>query len=453
MKIHFPLLDPLRFGAALGVAIFHLMFWSWAWPSIGAAPGFERYVAAEVLFPSAARFTWFGWVGVEIFFVISGFVIANSAGNASQDNASGDKASGDKASGDAASGETASATGFLVSRALRLYPAVWVCATATLLVLLLFAGETASDFILPYVSAMLLIPKGLGGQWIDSVYWTLAAEMAFYGLVFCVLLTKKITLRHLAWGLTIYSGAFNAFALLVVSQVNPSDTLYLVVLMFRVPCAAWLLCHGCFFALGIWLFISAHRKWTVLERFAVAVTCLSGMAEIYCFSSFLRTNIPAIADQSPAVPIAVWAAAVSIIALVASRNRARAGIASLHATDRPRMPGYPRALSCFRTLGLITYPLYLTHNVIGAAMVRVLVEAGLDASLSVAASLGMLILLCWFICARIEPAIRRRLADLFAHAGLLPKTAQPSGLPTPPAGLGLPLPIRAKANAVGRPRQ
>src|SRR3978361_2127102 len=78
MKNHFPLLDPLRFGTALGVAVFHQMFWSWAWVSIGV-PGFERYVAADVLYPSAAPFTWFGWVGVEIFFVISGFDIPNSA--------------------------------------------------------------------------------------------------------------------------------------------------------------------------------------------------------------------------------------------------------------------------------------------------------------------------------------------------------------------------------------
>ena len=400
MKSYFSLLDPLRFGAALSVAVFHLTFWSWAWPSTGVAPGFEHYVAADVQLQSAAPFTWFGWVGVEIFFVISGFVIANSASNCS-------------------------AAEFLIGRALRLYPAVWVCATLTFIVLLLFADGSSSEFILPYVRAMLLIPKGINGQWIDCIYWTLAAEMAFYGLVFCTLLTKKVTLRHLAFGLTIYSGAFNAFSLLVLSGVIRSETLYFVVLMFRVPCATWLLSHGCFFALGIWLFISANRKLTDVEQLAVAVTCLSGCAEIFYFSSYLSLNIPTISGQSPFVPIVVWAAAVFLIALAANRSRVSSGEAS------PDAAGYLRT-RYLRTLGLITYPLYLTHNVIGSAIIRVLIDAGLDAYLAVAAGLGMLALVCWFISAKVEPAIRRLLRELFSNFERLPKTEPPRSLPSAP---------------------
>ena len=185
-------------SAALGgVAVFHLMFWSWACSSIGVPPGFEHYVAADVQFQAAAPFTWFGWVGVETFFVISGLVIANST-------------------------IKSSATEFLFGRALRLYPAVWVCSTLTFVVLLFFASGSASEFIIPYVRAMLLIPKGINSQWIDCIYWTLAAQMAFYGQVFCRLLTKQITVRHLAFGLTIYSGVFNALSLLVASCVTPT---------------------------------------------------------------------------------------------------------------------------------------------------------------------------------------------------------------------------------------
>jgi len=409
VKSHLPLLDPLRFGAALGVAIFHQMFWSWAWTSIGV-PGFERTVAADVLYPSAAPFTWFGWVGVEIFFVISGFVIANSACQSSPGT-------------------------FLLGRALRLYPAVWVCATATLLVLLLFGSGPASELILPYAHAMLMVPKGVTGQWLDEVYWTLAAETAFYGLVFCAMLTRKITLRHLAFGLTIYSAIFNAVALLVASYTTPSDLPYLVILMFRVPCAAFLLSHGCFFALGIWLFISANRELTALEQLAIAVTCLSGAAEIYVFASFFLESISAIADQSALVPIMVWAAAVLLIARAANRSRRSAAVASAEA------PAY------LRTLGLITYPLYLTHNVIGTAIIRALVEAGLDATTAVWLALGLLVLVCWFICAKIEPAVRSALVQALAQFGKLPRKQPASRLPVLARGLRLPLPVSVKVKA------
>jgi peptidoglycan/LPS O-acetylase OafA/YrhL len=423
MKNHFPLLDPLRFAAALGVAVFHLTFWSWAWPSTGVAPGFEHYVAADLQFQSAAPFTWFGWVGVEIFFVISGFVIANSAAKSS-------------------------AAEFLLGRTLRLYPAVWVCSTLTFIVLLVFASGSASEFVGPYLKAMLLIPKGLNGQWLDCIYWTLAAEMAFYGLVFCTLLTRKITLRHLAFGLTIWSALFNAFSLLVLSGVIRSEILYFVVLMFRVPCAAFLLSHGCFFALGIWLFTSAKRKLTAHEWLAVAVTVLSGFAEIYYFASYLLINIPVISDQSPFVPVAVWAASVLLIGVAADRSRRATATAS--STAARSMSAHYLRTGYLRTLGLITYPLYLIHNVVGSAIIRVLVDAGLDESVAVAAGLVLLVLVCWFICSKIEPAIRGQLARAFSDAGGFAKTEPASRLPIALPGLRRPVPVRVRVDVTPR---
>jgi peptidoglycan/LPS O-acetylase OafA/YrhL len=202
--------------------------------------------------------------------------------------------------------------------------------------------------------------------------------------------------------------------------------------------------HGCFFALGIWLFISANRKLTGLERVAVAVACLSGAAEIYFFASFFLTNIPAISDRSPLVPIMVWAASVVLIALAANRSRRSAGAASSNA------PAY------WRTLGLITYPLYLTHNVIGAAIVHALVDAGFDATLAVCLALSMLVLICWFICAKIEPAIRGALMQSIPYFRSLSRTKPLSRFPNTPLfpnslpGPRLPVPVRAKANFTGR---
>jgi hypothetical protein len=61
----------------------------------------------------------------------------------------------------------------------------------------------------------------------------------------------------------------------------------------------------------------------------------------------------------------------------------------------------------------------------------------------------MLVLVCWFICAKIEPAIRRWLKEIFSNLRRLPKAAPPSILPGLPPGLR-PLPVRVKANFTGR---
>jgi peptidoglycan/LPS O-acetylase OafA/YrhL len=151
--------------------------------------------------------------------------------------------------------------------------------------------------------------------------------------------------------------------------------------------------------------MSSKRELTIHEWLAVAVTVLSGFAEIYYFTSYILTNIPIISDQSPFVPVAVWAASVLLIAVAAHRSRRPAAAASAAAAGS-------MSAQYLRTLGLITYPLYLIHNVVGSAIIRLLVDAGLDQSVAVAAGLGLVVLISWFICAKVEPAIRGQLAKL-----------------------------------------
>jgi peptidoglycan/LPS O-acetylase OafA/YrhL len=374
MKSYYPWLDLLRFGSALSVAFFHQMFWSWA----GDVRGFDRFVFADAQFPSAVTFTWFGWVGVEVFFVISGFVIANSANNASP-------------------------VEFLVSRALRLYPAVWVCSSATLLVLLFFATGSFTEFVGPYVRSMLLIPRG---PWIDGVFWTLTAELSFYALVFVLLLSHRLTLLHLAWALTIYSGLFNAFQLFVTLEL-PASSLYWFLIWHRATAAILLSYHGCFFALGIWFWVASKRDLAVVEQLGLAIAFVAGTMEIFNFSSASVAHLAATSGQSPLVPVAVFAGAMCIVGVAARESRR---------STREIVP----AASYFRTLGLITYPLYLTHNTVGAAIARVLMAVGLDATLAVWAALGGLIALCWLFCSNFEPVLRALLKQLFSYFGLLP---------------------------------
>lgn len=95
-------LDILRFAAAGGVMLHH---YTGRWGVLEALNLSRRTPLSE------SPWLRSGWVGVEIFFVISGYVIAMSA-------------------------ENTTASDFIRRRALRLWPAALICSTITALLLL-----------------------------------------------------------------------------------------------------------------------------------------------------------------------------------------------------------------------------------------------------------------------------------------------------------------------------
>src|SRR4051812_28811563 len=93
-KCYYTELDMVRFCSALLVAFFHLGFSGWA---IQGSRGYEIYQGLFTI-PQTQYLGFSGWVGVQIFFVISGLVVAQSA-------------------------EGRSPADFLKGRIVRLYPA------------------------------------------------------------------------------------------------------------------------------------------------------------------------------------------------------------------------------------------------------------------------------------------------------------------------------------------
>jgi len=327
-------LDLIRFAAAFLVMLFHVAF-----------------QADHVLTSSA----WFGWVGVQIFFVLSGVVIANSA-------------------------EHRPAAGFLRGRILRLYPAVWICATVSLVV--------AGCPLAAYLRSLSLWPFE---TWVNGAYWTLGVEMVFYALIFVLLwrgwferlsgvLAGLAVVSAVYWGLRIAGVRYPAIASLMEPIKDSRITQLLLV-----P-------DGALFAAGGLIWLCIVRRTTLFRLAFLGLALLTGAAEIYATAFGRARDL----HQSALVPVVVWLVAVGLI------------IASFKvAIPQSRM---------IRWIGLTTYPLYLLHDDIGQAVLK--------ASGNLALALATAVVAAAIVTLFMEPLVRRLLAAALDRIGLIQSPRQ-----------------------------
>ncbi|HEX6468407.1 MAG TPA: acyltransferase [Streptosporangiaceae bacterium] len=152
-------LDLLRFLAAAAVLAYHYTGFS------GGGP-WPRSAREE--FPGVSHVTGFGYLGVDLFFMISGFVILMSAWGRGP-------------------GE------FGVSRLVRLMPAYWISVLLGAAIFAVFGlGNGRIGTVVPNLT---MLQGGLGVRNVDAVYWTLWVELHFYVLM-AVLAAVGVTYRN-----------------------------------------------------------------------------------------------------------------------------------------------------------------------------------------------------------------------------------------------------------------
>jgi peptidoglycan/LPS O-acetylase OafA/YrhL len=140
-------LDALRFVAALAVVLYHLTYSN----------------TVQAAFPEVDGVTRFGYMGVDLFFIISGFVILWSA-------------------------QGRSPVAFVIARFSRLYPIFWVALLTTSAVVWHDGVITMRQILLNAT----MIPSYFGAGFIDGAYWTLQVELNFYFLIFVLLVFGQI---------------------------------------------------------------------------------------------------------------------------------------------------------------------------------------------------------------------------------------------------------------------
>ncbi len=288
-------IDLLRFAAALGVVMYHMTYGP-------LFPGRGGSVAPEFV----QGFTRYGYLGVELFFMISGFVILWSAAGRSP-------------------------AAFAASRIARLGPSLWAGIAVTGAVLAV-SGRDLSVLSARTILANLVLVNGvLGLPYIDGVYWTLIPEIKFYLLVLLLIAFRQMG-RADYW-----LAAWLAGLAVCYLPFGPEWARSIVIFPY-----------GSYFVSGSLFYlmwrdgVSVHRATCAGIALALNILCVMQVGPTFMAD-----------DRSPAALASTAGIVVLFHALFAA--------IALHKAKLPLSAGW-------FTLGSLTYPLYLLHNQIGKAV-------------------------------------------------------------------------------------
>ncbi|NML67593.1 acyltransferase [Hymenobacter sp. RP-2-7] len=181
LPVRFYEIDLLRFLAALSVVFYHYTYRS-----------YHQGNFSPVNYPALGPITKYGFLGVQLFFIISGYVVLMSA-----------------------QGKTVRQ--FFISRVTRLYPAFWVACTLTFVVVRIWGPAPGSVgwsssldvSVREYALNMTMLHGFVGVEDLDSAYWSLTVEIGFYFLI--AVLAGWRLFSYLPWVLAIWLAycAFN----------------------------------------------------------------------------------------------------------------------------------------------------------------------------------------------------------------------------------------------------
>jgi len=288
-------LDSLRFVAAFSVLLFHYTF--------RGAAGHAGNAFTSFNYPPLWALSRYGYLGVNLFFLISGFVFLMTANGSTPKR-------------------------FFISRFVRLYPAYWVCCSLTFIAAALAADSRFTTSIPAYLENMTML-NGLTGKanFVDSAYWSLAVELKFYFLVFCLLALRQFGRLKPLLGIW-FAGA-------VIFHFHSVKCLHFLLM----PDFAAYFIAGAAFYLAYREGWSPYKVFLVLGAFFMVLLC--GLEEA-------KRHV---VDYGP--PCSDWVVAGCLTAFFA--------VFFLITSRRLQALCSPKWLF----LGTLTYPLYLLHQNIG----------------------------------------------------------------------------------------
>lgn len=336
-------LDGLRFLAAAAVVLYHFT---------GRTSSAWGEGQADRL-GGVGRWTGYGSLGPELFFVISGFVILMTAWGRPTAHV-------------------------VASRIARLYPAYWVAVLATGALLLVVWPEGKAVTPEQVLVNLTMFQSALGVDHVDGVYWTLWTELRFYlllGVLSLVGITRaRVVGVALAWPwaalLAEHAGATGLASLLIAD-------------------------YAPLFAAGMALFVLVEDRRSGDRRrlpwLAVGMNTVLAVALVVPSRAAVLERTTGYAPSTVLLGIAVVGCVAAVAVVVLTRVR------------RWEHPGLV-------ALGALTYPLYLVHEYWGLAVIRALSDH-VPAAAALGAALALVTAMAWAVHRYVEvpcgPRFRR----------------------------------------------
>lgn len=291
-------LDLIRFFAALFVVFYHYCY-----------RGFAKDNYSILQFQSLESFSKYGYLGVELFFMISGFVILMSAKNSNLVN-------------------------FCISRFTRLYPAFWFCVLLSASVIALFGEPLFSTNLKQVLINLTMFHEFIGVEHVDGVYWSLTIELKFYILIGLLLLFRLIKYIE-AFGWFLLSLAL----LQIIIPFSEANTILKVV---------YFMCFTSsnpYFVAGMFFFLMKDSKTTT--RYILPIITAYSLAVYKAFEATVNRNL----RYDDAYNVYVVIILITIFFIV------------MYLISTNKLNRFNKKI--FLRFGVLTYPLYLIHQKIG----------------------------------------------------------------------------------------
>jgi peptidoglycan/LPS O-acetylase OafA/YrhL len=342
-SLHLPEIDWLRSLACVAVVAFHFCYRGQQSDWIADAP--PRWLAMPLRY---------GYLGVDLFFIVSGFVVYMTA-----------------------SGRSPRA--FVASRIARLFPAYWAAVLLTAVVCTLSGSEVFAVSWTEVLVNLSMLTHLVALRWempfVDGAYWSLGVEVQFYLLVWLALCLDLLeSCEVLAGGWLMMSA---------ISLVRP---------MFNL--GVWLgLEWAPLFTAGI-LFYRILLHGLTLRRYLLVWAAYWLAVAQAIRPAVLMISAPGDPPRDPWVVFAVLSVFFGLFALLALR--------------RLRWRGY----RWIRWAGLLTYPVYVLHQNIGYVLLEVLRPVWPSLAIRLLVGITLILLLATLVHRLIERPLGVRLRRL-----------------------------------------